>query len=89
MWQSITGPYYPISQSVTCTEMLKACNGHKAHTNLMHVQEVPVSGHEKYDVISKSMDRGTAKIRASDGSTRVVHDVHAEAGFAHKAPLAR
>ena len=54
-----------------------------------HVQEVPVSGHEKYDAISKSMDRGTAKIRASDGSARIVHDVHAEAGFSKIAQPAR
>ena len=50
-----------------------------------HVQEVPVSGHEKYDAISRSTDRGTAKIRASDGSARVVHDVHAVAGYSKHA----
>ena len=53
------------------------------------MQEVPVSGFEKYDAVSKSMDRGSAKIRASDGSVRVVHDVHAVAGHTHSAPPAR
>ncbi len=48
-----------------------------------------MSGYEKYDTISKSMDRGSAKIRAYDGSARVVHDVHAEAGYIHSAPPAR
>ena len=40
-------------------------------------------GIEKFDAISNSMDRGSAKIRAVDGAARVVHDVHAEAGFNH------
>ena len=53
------------------------------------MQEVPVSGHEKYDAISKSMDRGTAKIRALDGQARIVHDVHAEAGYNHTMQPAR
>ena len=48
-----------------------------------------MSGHEKYDVISKSIDRSTAKIRALDGQARAVHDVHAEAGYNHTMQLAR
>ena len=48
-----------------------------------------MSGHEKYDTVSKSMDRSTAKIRALDGLARVVHDVHAEAGYSHTAQPAR
>ena len=56
---------------------------------ILLLQEVPVSGYEEYDAISKSMDRGSAKIRAYDGATRVVHDVHAAAGYAHSAPPAR
>ena len=42
-----------------------------------------MAGNEKFDAISNSMDRGSAKIRAVDGAARVVHDVHAEAGFNH------
>ena len=55
----------------------------------MLLQEVPISGYEKYDAISKSMDRGSAKIRAYDGSVRAVHNVHAAAGHAHSVPPAR
>ena len=59
------------------------------HDTQLCMQEVPVSGHEKYDVISKSMDRGTAKIRALDGQARIVHDLHAEAGYNHTMQPAR
>lgn len=40
-----------------------------------------MAGNEKFDAISNSMDRGSAKIRAVDGAARVVHDVHAKAGL--------
>ncbi len=43
-----------------------------------------MAGNEKFDAISKSMDRGSVKIRTMEGAARVVHDVHAEAGFNHK-----